>query len=403
MNKFIKKNIATSLILGQLISGNMCAAEIHTQKSWQEKSVEKLQSFVNEVKTSMKADTSLWIGGTTLAVGTILFGGYLLFNNRMSLKFVEQYEKLKNDISKTNIDGQKTTISSSDFSNVLSAATKRLKKDDMVININTDGDRLLIASDIHGDFKSLSLVIDEFLKAPNNTKLLFLGDYVDRGNYSVEVLYTLALLKICYPDRVFLLRGNHDTQGQYEKNHPYVTEFNSKFSGSAAACIDARTGFDSCLSLVAIVDNKFVCTHAGFGPSGTIDWARQQEKPLKYDIAYKQQSTFNDALENLLCIRADEKITREEKTEYSYGVSSLDDILKGDLKFLIHGHNHKNKHTFNDPREICVCTNPLNWYNPSNNEPVGLIEIQNNTLKLLTYDYTKLSGSPTPAISHDYN
>lgn len=387
MNKFIKKNIATSLILGQLISGNMYAAEIHTQKSWQEKSIEKLQSFAREIKSSMKADTGWWVGGTGVAVGTILFGGYLLFNNMMSLKFAEQYKELKNDISSGKINEVKTTISSSDFSNVLSAATKHLKKDDMVININTNGDRLLIASDIHGDFRSLSLVIDEFSKAPSKTKLLFLGDYVDRGNYSVEVLYTLALLKICYSNRVFLLRGNHDTQGQYETNHPYVTEFNSKFSGSAAACIDARTGFDSCLSLVAIVDNKFVCTHAGFGPSGTIDWAREQKKPLKYDIDYRQESTFSDALEDLLCIRANENITGQATAGYSYGVSSLNDILKGDLKCLIHGHNHDNKHTFNAPREICVCTNPLNWYVKPKNAPVGLIEIQNDTLKLLIYTY----------------
>ncbi len=402
MKKHIRSKIATSLILSQLISSNMCCAGNHTSKTWQEKSVEKLQSFAREIKSSIKADTGWWVGGTSVAVGTILFGGYLLFNNRKSLKFVERYERLKNEIAKKNIDEKKTTIPSNDFSNVLSAATECLKKDDMVININTNGDRLLIASDIHGDFKSLSLVIDEFLKDPNNTKLLFLGDYVDRGNYSVEVLYTLALLKIYYPDRVFLLRGNHDTQGQLEMNHPYVTEFSSKFSSSAAACIDARTGFDSCLSLVAIVDDKFVCTHAGFGPSGTIDWAREQKKPLKYDISYRD-STYSDALEDLLCIRASENITGEATAGYSYGVSSLDDILKGDLKCLIHGHNHENKHTFNGSREICVCTNPLNWYDTSTNKPVGLIEIQNNTLKLLTYDYKNLSGSPKTKITQSYS
>ena len=409
MNKFVKKNIATSLILGQLISSNMCFAKNYTSKTWQEKSIEKLQSFAREIKSSIKADTGWWVGGTGVAVGTILFGGYLLFNNRISLKFVEQYEKLKNDISSEQINVVKTTISSSDFSNVLSAATACLKKDDMVININTNGDRLLIASDIHGDFKSLSLVIDEFLKDPNKTKLLFLGDYVDRGDYSVEVLYTLALLKICYPDRVFLFRGNHDTQGQLEMNYSYVTEFSSKFSSSADACIDARTGFDSCLSLVAIVDDKFVCTHAGFGPFGTIDWARQQKKPLKYDINYQAKSTYSDALEDLLCIRANENITGQATAGYFYGASSLDDILKGGLQCLIHGHNHDNKHTFNDPREICVCTNPINWANKFGgprvirNLPVGLIEIQDNRLELRTYTYPSLEKSSQAGITHEYN
>ncbi|MBQ3092675.1 MAG: serine/threonine protein phosphatase [Clostridia bacterium] len=416
MNKFVKRKIATSLILGQLITSNMCFAGNNTSKTWQEKSIEKLQSFAREIKSSMKADPGWWVGGTSVAVGTILFGGYLLFNNRMSLKFVEQYKKLKNDISSGQINGVKTTISSSDFSNVLSAATECLKKDDIVININTNGDRLLIASDIHGDFESLSLVIDEFLKDPDNTKLLFLGDYVDRGDYSVEVLYTLALLKICYSDRVFLLRGNHDTQGQREMDHPYVTEFNSKFSSSATKCIDARTGFDSCLSLVAIVDDKFVCTHAGFGPSGTIDWARQQKKPLKYDIDSRTNSTYtyNRPLEELLIIRADKSLDSTYMDTYDcgvvdkYGVSSLDGIVKDNLKCLIHGHNHENTRTFGNPREICVCTNPINWsyrFGPRviRNLPVGLIEIQNNRLELRTYTYPSLEKSSQAGITHDYN
>lgn len=420
MNKFIKKNIATSLILGQLISGNMCAAEIHTQKSWQEKSVEKLQSFAREIKSSIKADTGWWIGGTGVAVGTILFGGYLLFNNRMSLKFVEQYEKLKNDISSEQINVVKTTISSSDFSNVLSAATECLKKDDMVININTNGDKLLIASDIHGDFNSLSLVIDEFLKDPDNTKLLFLGDYVDRGNYSVEVLYTLALLKICYPNRVFLLRGNHEsTDGTWEggkvalwnthKNGQNELN-NKKLADYHSTCVD----FFGHLPIAAVVDNTFFCAHGGVNKGVLADVKVLKDIQRPYVICAYGDSYWGS--QNDLAMQIVWSYPKDEMDmlsgSYWYGDSgqgsyNLDYVRQfltnNNLKCLIHGHNHENTHTFNDPREICVCTNPLNWYNPTNNKPVGLIEIQNNTLKLLTYDYTHLSGSPTPAISHDYN
>ena len=68
---------------------------------------------------------------------------------------------------------------------------------------------VIIVSDIHGSFESLSKIIKPFLEEKVKS-MIFLGDYVDRGEHSIEVLVLLLILTITWPDRVLLLRGNHE-------------------------------------------------------------------------------------------------------------------------------------------------------------------------------------------------
>ena len=81
------------------------------------------------------------------------------------------------------------------------------------------GSSVLLQGDLHGDIHSLLAVLghlqrqgwmEGFELKPSAPQLIFLGDYTDRGQYGVEVLYTLMRLKLANPDRVHLVRGNHE-------------------------------------------------------------------------------------------------------------------------------------------------------------------------------------------------
>ena len=138
-----------------------------------------------------------------------------------------------------------------------------------------DLENLVVVGDLHGDCKSLFRILckidyRQFLSKRLN-KLVFLGDYIDRGTDSIATVYSVCYLKTAYPDSVILMRGNHEAPAEFPFSpHNFPYEIEERYGNSWREIYVRILSVFKKLTIATMVKHNLLLVHGGLPTEGQV-------------------------------------------------------------------------------------------------------------------------------------
>lgn len=137
-----------------------------------------------------------------------------------------------------------------------------------LIEVSPVGEAIIVG-DLHGDLQSLVHILDDSkflskMKSGSDVLLVFLGDYGDRGTHSPEVYYVVLKLKEMFPERVILMRGNHEGPPDLlAYPHDLPTQMRNRFREKGSEAYLTLRQLYNHLYTGVIIEDRYVLLHGG--------------------------------------------------------------------------------------------------------------------------------------------
>ena len=217
------------------------------------------------------------------------------------------------------------------FQSLCKTITFLFQREPSLLKLDID---CIIIGDLHGHILDLLRILKKFGPPPNRN-YLFLGDTIDRGEFSLETIQLIFVMKALYPQNIFIIRGNHEFPDLCETGG-FGFELKDVYQNSYQNLATTIYETFSYMPIGAIISNKILCIHGGIGPSvHSIKDISNIQRPLtNYEIEPVQSLLWSDPNPEI-----SEFADSPRGLGYRYGQDALMKFLRdNNLELLVRGH-----------------------------------------------------------------